>query len=128
MTFSNSQTDKQNHLVKVSKSNPPVSKICRVCKQEKLLSEFDLSNKSKDKRASVCKICEEEKIKTESICCSRPGHTNRCLINKTLVTIHYELDCFLARVQNGLPVPPDIIEIMYNIIKQNEINEKSRAS
>ena len=112
----------------MSKLNPPISKKCSVCKQEKLLSEFDLSNAAKDNRASACKICEEEKIKTESICCRVPGHTNRCLINKTLVTISYELDCFLARVQNGLPVPPDIIEIMYNIIKQNELNEKSRAS
>jgi hypothetical protein len=32
-----------------SKLNPPpISKKCRVCSEEKLLSEFDLSNKSKD--------------------------------------------------------------------------------
>ena len=111
----------------MSESKPiPVSKKCRVCKEEKLLSEFDFSNKAKDKRCSICKTCEEERRYTESgFCCGGPGHTNTCLINKTLITISYELDCFLARVQNGLPVPPNIIEIMYQIIKQNEINEKS---
>jgi hypothetical protein len=110
-----------------SKVNPPISKKCCLCKQERLLSEFDLTNKSKDKHASICKTCERERH-IESICCGGPGHTNRCLMNKTCITLYYELDCFLARVQNRLPVPPDIIEIMYKIIKQNEVNEKQGTS
>ena len=38
----------------------PVDKECPVCKEHKLLSEFDLAHKSSDKRAPICKTCEEE--------------------------------------------------------------------
>jgi len=58
-------------------------------------------------------------------CCEGPGHTNSC-VNKTLTVMYYELECFLICVQNGLPVPPNIIELIYEIIKQNEINKSER--
>jgi hypothetical protein len=35
--------------------------------------------------------------------------------------MYYELDSFLARVENGMPVPAEILELMHEIIKQNEI-------
>src|SRR5215469_7628056 len=48
----------------------PVDKECPVCKEHKLLSEFDLAHKSSDKRAPICKTCEEEKRKADSeFCC-----------------------------------------------------------
>ncbi|MGA9154672.1 MAG: hypothetical protein WBZ36_29160 [Candidatus Nitrosopolaris sp.] len=40
-----------------SKLNPPISKRCRNCKEEKLLCEFDFSNKAKDKHVATCKSC-----------------------------------------------------------------------
>src|SRR5215469_8252903 len=103
----------------------PVDKECPVCKKRKLLSEFVLAHKSSDKRASICKICEEEKRKVDSeFCCDGPVHTNTCLINKTLDVMSWELDCFLARVQNELAVRPYIIEIMREVIRQDGINKK----
>lgn len=67
-----------NLLKSVGKSNPPITKRCRICKLERLLSEFDFANKAKDKRASICKTCEEERRYTESVCRSGPEHTNSC--------------------------------------------------
>jgi hypothetical protein len=48
-------------------------------------------------------------------------------VNKTLEVMACELDCFLARVQNGLDLPPFIIEIMTEIVKQDEINKRLRG-
>jgi len=107
----------------------PIEKKCSRCGEIKLLSEFDIAHKSTDDRAAICKTCERNRREEDSeFCCDGPGHTNTCLINKTLVTIYYELDVFLARIQNGLFIPPDIIELMYEIIKQNAINESRRAA
>ena len=54
-----------------------IKKECPVCKEHKLLSEFDLAHMSSDKRAPICKTCEEEKRKADSeFCCDGPGHTN----------------------------------------------------
>ena len=43
------------------KSNPPITKKCSVCKQEKLSCEFDLE-KSEDKHMSTCRECEGEEL------------------------------------------------------------------
>ena len=39
----------------------PINKKCRICKEEKLLSEFHFSDKSRDQRAATCKTCMEER-------------------------------------------------------------------
>jgi hypothetical protein len=71
--------------------------------------------------------CENEKRETDpNFCCSGGdfGHANDCIIIKILHVVGCELDCLLARVQNGLTIPPNIIEIMREIIRQNEINQE----
>ena len=105
----------------------PIDKECSMCKQRKLLSEFDIAHKSSDNRTSLCKSCEQEKRETDSeFCCDGPGHTNQCLTDKTLEVMSCELDCFLARVQNGLRLTDFIRGIMIEIIKQDEINQRAR--
>jgi hypothetical protein len=108
-------------------SIPPIDKQCKKCGETKLLSEFDWLPKSEDKHNSICKACERKMQETdEESSCEGPGHTNSCVINKTLTVMYHELELFLIRVQNGLFVPPDIRELMIEIMKQNEINESKR--
>jgi len=76
-----------------------------------------------------CITCENEKRETGSeFCCSGGdfGQTNGCIINKTLNAAGHELDCLLARVQNGLTLTPFLREVMFEILKQDEINERAR--
>jgi hypothetical protein len=37
-----------------------------------------------------------------------------------------ELDCLLARIQNGIPLAPQIRAIIEEILKQNEIDQRVR--
>ena len=68
----------------------PIEKKCSRCGEIKLLSEFDIAHKS---------TCERNRREEDSeFCCDGEGHTNTCLINKTLVTIYYELDVFPTTV------------------------------
>ena len=104
----------------------PINKKCGLCNQYKLLSEFDYSQTANDRRALFCKECESERRETDDNCCCSGGdhgHTNDCIIIKTLHTTTHELDCLLARVQNGLPLTPKIRAIMNEIIRQDEINQ-----
>lgn len=69
----------------------PIEKTCKICKQKKLLSEFEFSSKARDKRATICKSCMEER-KTE---CNESGHTDICIKNKFLTGVFHQLDCLL---------------------------------
>jgi len=104
------------------KSKPiPVDKKCRVCKMRKLLSEFEFNDKARDKRATTCKTCmEERKTETE---CDQSGHTDVCIKNKYLIGVFNQLECFLALVESGMPVPGDILDIMHQIMEQDEANK-----
>jgi len=41
----------------MSKFKGSISKRCRICKQEKLLSEFDLDETTIDKYGAIRKVC-----------------------------------------------------------------------
>jgi CBS domain-containing protein len=100
------------------KSKPiPVDKKCRVCKMRKLLAEFEINDKARDKRATICKTCmEERKRETE---CDQSGHTDVCIKNKFLIGVFNQLDCLLAFVESGMTVPDDILDIMHEIMEQD---------
>jgi len=69
------------------------------------------NDKARDKRATTCKTCmEERKAETE---CDESGHTDVCIKNKFLIGVFNQLDSPLALVENGMPVPGDILDISY---------------
>ena len=106
-------------------TNIPVDKECSICLQRKLLTDFEPVNVTEDKRVFICKSCVETKQKMNpDFGCGGPPHTDRCMMDKILAIMYNELDLFLSRVQNGLSVPDDIKEIMQEIIRQDEANQR----
>ena len=62
-------------------ANPiPVTRKCRDCKQIRLLSEFELLEKSKSERADTCKTCEEKSYSGIGCC---HGHFELFVIQST---------------------------------------------
>jgi hypothetical protein len=45
--------------------------------------------------------------------------------NKFLIGVFHQLDCLLALVDTGMPVPDDILDIMCEIMRQDEANKKA---
>jgi RNA polymerase subunit RPABC4/transcription elongation factor Spt4 len=51
----------------------PVDKACKLCKQKKLLVEFDVNNKAADRRDRICKTCRASTSSSElcQVCISQ---------------------------------------------------------
>lgn len=96
----------------------PIDKKCRICKEKKLLSEFQFKERNKDKHDTVCKPC-IEKIEEND----RTPHTQDCITDKFLDGVFQQLDCLLALVENGVEIPDEILEQFYYIIEQDERNK-----
>jgi hypothetical protein len=98
----------------------PINKRCSVCKQIKLLSEFefDISLKTKDHRAVTCNSCMQESEAEEQ------GHTADCIESKFLLAVATQLETLLALTENGMVIPDEILDLMCNILEQDEKNMK----
>jgi len=106
----------------------PISKKCRRCKEEKLLSEFDLnlSGRSKDKHTSTCKACvqkQEETTDQDHWC----GECNNCIQSEYLQGIYHSLTSLLGCVKREegricLPIP--ILNVLIEIVKTDTANHE----
>ena len=89
----------------------PISKRCRICKEKKLFSEFDINDKNKDKHDTICKSCIEKEDQTP--------HTSDCITSKFLLGVYDQLDCLLALVENGVELPDDLLQLLNEIVDQD---------
>jgi hypothetical protein len=85
----------------------PVDKKCRLCREVKLLTEYDFSKKSKDGRQQVCKMCKERK---EHKICTCP--CDNCKDEKLLEATYSLMEFVLTRIDEGLVVSNDFSELV----------------
>jgi hypothetical protein len=81
----------------------PISKKCRVCKTVKLLNEFEINKKTKDKHATTCKECVAKK---QPLLCS--CSCERCLDGKIMKSAFASMELLLSRIDNGLQLPDEM--------------------
>ena len=88
----------------------PISKKCRLCKTVKLLNEFEIDEKTKDKHATICKECVTKR--QPSICsCS----CEICLDEKIMKTAFASMELLLSRIDNGLELPDAMYAMIANL-------------
>ena len=80
----------------------PISKKCRLCKIVKLLNEFEINKKTKDKHATICKEC----VAKKPVMCS--GSCERCLDGKIMKSAFASMELLLSRIDNGLRLPDEM--------------------
>jgi protein-arginine kinase activator protein McsA len=108
------QTDKQNP----SKSNPPISKTCKVCKVKKLLIDFEFSNNAKNKRVRICKTCVEEKDEPYGACCQQ--HFDEMVISNTFTQLELLLQVVEA-AQYNIEIPHELLAKIFKIAHKGKI-------
>ena len=72
----------------------PISKKCRLCKSVKLLNQFEIDDKAKDKHATICKDCF---VKQQPSVCS--CICERCTDDKIVKTAFSAVELLLTRVE-----------------------------
>jgi hypothetical protein len=89
----------------------PISKKCRLCKTVKLLNEFEIDEKRKDKHENVCKDCmaKEENANNVSICTCNCGN---CTDGRIVKTAFSAVELLLSRVENGLKLPNEMMMLI----------------
>jgi hypothetical protein len=102
-------TNKDEQMI--SNLNPPISKCCRLCEENKLLSEFDFSNRARDKHTAVCKNCVEKKY--EGACCQH--HFEEMMINNTYNQLDMLLRVVEALQYGGGEIQTELLKRMYLI-------------
>ncbi len=95
---------------------PPIEKKCRVCKERKLLLDFEIDQKNKDKHENICKSC-VTKVEEDD------HHSPDCITNKFLIGVYTQLECLLALVEDGVELPDEILEILGEIVTQDIKNK-----
>jgi hypothetical protein len=50
-----------------------ITRVCKKCKEEKILEDFSKSNECKDGRRYTCKLCMNKKYKKKGPCSNNPG-------------------------------------------------------
>ncbi len=113
-----------NNLKRIDIKPIPISKKCKYCRQLKLVSEFefDLNIPTKDHRAVTCIDCMKkfEVEEQEDYNC----HSEDCITEKFLLAVSTQLDALKALSENGMLIPDEILEQMFDIIAQDERNSK----
>ncbi len=82
----------------------PISKKCRSCGTVKLLNEFEIDEKRKDKHENVCKDCV---TKEESAICT--CNCINCIDGRIIKTAFFAVELLLGRVENGLKLPDEMM-------------------
>jgi hypothetical protein len=113
--MTNSDKPLISKLSKDDKTKPiPVSKRCRTCKEEKLLSEFDFSSKSKSKRVATCKTCMDEKESVDHLGCCTP-HFEQMVIEATFQQLDTVLQMVDVLQSSGVEIPKELLEKLFQI-------------
>jgi hypothetical protein len=95
-----------------NKTNPPISKECTTCKKILLLSEFEIDESAKDKRADSCKSC-QHKNEPYGTCCRE--HFQNMLISNTYTQLEILLDQVNVFRLNGVEIPRELLKKMFDI-------------
>jgi hypothetical protein len=86
------------------------SKKCRLCKSVKLLNQFEIDDKAKDKHAAICKDCvtRQSLRSTEqpSVCSCI---CERCTDDKIVKTAFSAVELLLTRVEKGLQLSEEML-------------------
>ncbi|MGC2683387.1 MAG: hypothetical protein WA323_16115 [Candidatus Nitrosopolaris sp.] len=88
----------------------PISKKCRICKTVKLLNQFEIDNKTKDKHATICKDCF---VKEQPTICS--CNCERCTDTKILKTAFSAVELLLTRVEKGLDISEEMLMMISSL-------------
>jgi RecJ-like exonuclease len=88
----------------------PICKKCRLCKGVKLLNQFEIDDKTKDKHAAICKDCftKQSLLSTQqqSVCSCI---CERCTDGKIVKTAFSAVELLLTRVEKGLNLSEDML-------------------
>lgn len=91
----------------------PISQKCRTCRQEILVSEFDFSDRARDKRAATCKSCMEEKDDEPlGACCQ--NHFEEMVTISSYNQLSILLQIIEALQYNEVEIPRDSYQLFYS--------------
>jgi hypothetical protein len=94
----------------------PICKKCRLCKGVKLLNQFEIDDKTKDKHATICKDCfvkQSLQSTQQSSVCSCV--CERCTDGKIVKTAFSALELLLTRVENGLTLSEEMLMMISSL-------------
>ena len=94
----------------------PISKKCRLCKTVKLLNQFEIDNKTKDKHGTICKDCfgkrtlqwTQQPPVCSCIC-------ERCTDGKIVKTAFSAVELLLTRVEKGLNLSEEMLMMISSL-------------
>ncbi|HYA84962.1 MAG TPA: hypothetical protein VEH06_16175 [Candidatus Bathyarchaeia archaeon] len=94
----------------------PICKKCRLCKSVKLLNQFEIDDKTKDKHAAICKDCfvKQSLLSTQqqSVCSCI---CERCTDGKIVKTAFSAVELLLTRVEKGLNLSEDMLMMISSL-------------
>jgi superfamily II helicase len=93
----------------------PIDKVCRICKQRKLLTEFEIDESKKDRHSKICKDCDVEEA--DGICCAY--HFQEMAVSYTYAQLALTLNVVEALQQNEIEIPSELFDKMYQIIQRS---------
>jgi hypothetical protein len=85
----------------------PIEKICKICKEKKLLNQFEINNRTKDRHATTCKDCSAKN--QPSICTCT---CEKCVDGRIMKTAFSSMELLLSRMENGRLKLPDEMLMM----------------
>jgi hypothetical protein len=78
---------------------PPIQKRCRICQTVKLLNQFEIDERVKDKHESICKDC----LAKKNLCTD-------CVETKIIETAQPMVDLLLDLVRDGIELPERFVK------------------
>ena len=98
-----------------SKGVVPIDKVCRICKQKKLLTEFEINESTKDRHDIICKDCNTKGA--DGACCAY--HFQEMAVSYTYAQLALTLNVVEALQQNRIEIPSELLDRMYQIIQRS---------
>jgi hypothetical protein len=94
----------------------PISKKCSLCKSVKLLNQFEIDDKTKDKHATICKVCftkqSLQSTQQPSVCSCI---CERCTDGKIVKTAFSAVELLLTRLENGLNLSEEMLMMISSL-------------
>ncbi len=94
----------------------PISKKCSLCKSVKLLNQFEIDDKTKDKHATICKVCFTKQslrsTQQPSVCSCI---CERCTDGKIVKTAFSAVELLLTRLENGLNLSEEMLMMISSL-------------
>jgi len=87
----------------------PISKECRLCKSVKLLNQFEIDDKAKDKHTAICKDCF---VKQPSVCSCI---CEKCTDGRIVKTAFSAIELLLTRVEKGIDISEEMLMMISSL-------------